>query len=193
MQQYKGDDEDVNYGTYFAPPSTCQTFLERGEISATQFIRHCSSLAYDGLWSWTDPDIDKPLQTVVGRKLFDLIGDLNTANLNKLVALDLKKKVQYLDYPTECKLRNLLRREQEESAYGRDARESLRYYRGFYGGWGQLLFKDQPVQEDEIATVTAAVLSVSNATQTANLTSGAESLKHGSFWLSLGGVLLVML
>jgi hypothetical protein len=192
MQQYSGTDKSVSSQTYFAPPSECVEFLERGELATTQFIRHYTNLAYNGLWTWTDPDLEQILQTTVGRKFFNYMGNLNMTYLDKMVALDLKTKIQYLDYPTECKLRNLLKREREHGDYGREAREKLRNYREFYTGWGQILFKNMPLEHEAASTISSDA--ITNVTQPTSATSSASSFTSDNFWFYLiASTLLVML
>lgn len=192
MEQYTGKDNSINAQIYFARPEECHSFLERGLLSVTEFIRHHNTLAYNGLWSWTDPDVEKVLQTTVGRKFFNYMGNLNMDNLNEMVAADLTKTEQYLDYPTECKLRRLLAREQDHGQQGKDAREQLRNYREFYSGWDNTLFRNLTLETEKSAPVATAAAS-SNSTQAVKATSAASYLKLDRLWWSLSGILLLML
>lgn len=140
MQNYTGKDDDIHGGMLFANPKECESFLAKGQLTTTEFIRHHNTLASSGLWEWTDPDFESALQRTVGDKFFHHMGNLDGEKLNDLVATSLKQNVKYFDYLTECKLRKLLEKEKVDGWEGRDAREYLRSQREFYKKWGKNLF-----------------------------------------------------
>ena len=57
--------------------------------------------------------------------------------------------IKVFDYATECRLRKLLQREWEWGKDGERARHQLMRFRGFYGGWKDLLFDDYVDEEEE--------------------------------------------
>jgi hypothetical protein len=149
---YIGNDSDVQPSTFFAHPSECRDFLKTGQLTITQYLRHYISLAYAGLWTWTDPDIRQSLRKDVGKRLFEALGSLDMDGLNSWVSYSKRPTVpiKVFDYATECRLRKLLQKEQEWGKEGDKARDQLMRFRGFYGGWKGLLF-DGYVDEDEEA------------------------------------------
>lgn len=142
MQKYSGNDPEITDKTLFANPSQCQAFLINGQISVSEYIRHHNNLAASGLWPWTDEDFELALQGTVGKMYFHHMGNLDWENLEDLVTTSLPRKMKYLDYPTECKLRKLLDKEHRDGDEGLQGREDLRNLREFYKAWGGMLFGD---------------------------------------------------
>jgi hypothetical protein len=184
MQNYTGSEEEVKAGTLFANPPECHDFLSNGQITVTEFIRHHTSLAYAGLWKWTDPQFENALKDTVGIKYFKLMAKIDMKNLNDLVSSSLRQRVRYLDYPTECKLRKLLQKEKNYGPEGRMAREELNNHREFYNEWGRLLFGESKMMEVE-AEALVATTSSPTVTPTAVTSSAAERL-WGMLWIVIG-------
>lgn len=184
MQNYTGSAEEVKAGTLFASPPECHNFLAKGQITVTEFIRHHSSLAYAGLWKWTDPQFETALKDTVGIKYFRLMAKIDMKNLNDLVSSSLRQNVKYLDYSTECKLRKLLQKEKIYGPDGRMAREELNNHREFYNEWGKLLFGESKMMEVEAELLVTATSSPT-ATPTAVPSSAAERL-CGVIWVVIG-------
>jgi hypothetical protein len=174
MQKYKGDDAQITGKSLFANPSVCHTFLENRQITVSEYIRHHNTLATNGLWPWTDEDFETALKTTVGKIYFHHMGRLDLHNLEDLVSTALTKKVKYLDYPTECKLRKLLDKEHREG-FGR---EDLRNHREFYRAWGELLFGDIEIEMPSIQVVNST-----SETVTLSATSQATRRYEGVFWI----------
>lgn len=146
MRKYSGNDPEITDKTLFANPSQCQAFLINGQIFVSEYIRHHNNLAASGLWAWTDEDFELALQVTVGKNYFHHMGNLDWENLEDLVTTSLPRKMKYLDYPTECKLRKLLDKEHRDGDDGLQGREDLRNHREFYKAWGEMLFGDLEIE-----------------------------------------------
>jgi hypothetical protein len=188
MQNYIGTDEDIHRGILFANPKECESFLAKGQLTVTEFIRHHNTLATSGLWEWTDPDFESALQTTVGDKFFNHMGKLDMEKLNDLVATSLKQNVKYFDYPTECKLRKLLQKEKVDGWEGRDAREHLRSQREFYKKWGKNLFGEIMIEAPGDDTPRE------NTTETVVMTVSSQATRHYAeiFWVVCGMIIFLV-
>lgn len=151
MSQYTGNDSEITSTTLFAPPTECGRFLESSQLSRTEYIRHYITLAYAGLWSWTDSQIEETLREKVGDLFLRCMGDLNLEYLDKWVEYSKRPtiKIKAFDYGTECWLRKLLYWERQPGWMGRKASVQLMRLRGFYGGWREYLFKNYKKKEEE--------------------------------------------
>jgi hypothetical protein len=194
MQNYTGNDGHVSVSTLFAHPSECHKFLANGQLTVAEFIRHHNTLAYAGLWKWTDPQFENALQNTVGPKYFKLMAKLDMKKLNELVSSSLKQKVQFLDYPTECRLKKLLEKEKDYGPDGRTAREELNNHREFYNEWGRLLFGGSAMkeQEEEIATPAAVTANPTAAATATTVASIAAERLHGVLWIVIGSLLYLL-
>jgi len=150
MRKYSGNDLEITGKTLFANPSVCHSFLVNGQITVSEYIRHHNTLALNGLWPRTDEDFEMALQITVGKVYFHHMGNLDLANLEDLVHTPSTRKMKYLDYPTECKLRKLLDREHRDGVEGLQGRADLRNHREFYKAWGEMLFGDIVIEMPRI-------------------------------------------
>ena len=151
MSQYLGNDSDITSSTLFAPPSECGRLLQLGQLYRTEYIRHYITLAYAGLWTWTDPQIEETLREKVWEIFFRCMGAINLDYLDRWVedSHNPSTTIKAFDYGTECRLRKLLYWEKQPGGMGRDARVQLMRLRGFYGGWKEYLFKDYKEKKEE--------------------------------------------
>ena len=122
--------------------------MTHGQITVAEYIRHQHTLAENGLWRWTDVSLEEGLKRSVGRKYFDAMANLNETTLDGLVKMEPKQQIRYLDYPTECKLRKLLKNAQMDGAEGEDARNELNKHKEFYRKWGIALFGQSTVEKE---------------------------------------------
>jgi hypothetical protein len=194
MQNYTGNDRHVSVSTLFAHPSECHDFLAKGQLTVTEFIQHHNTLAYAGLWKWTDPQFEIALQNTVGQKYFKLMAKLDMKKLNDLVSSSLKQKVRFLDYSTECRLKKLLEKEKDYGPDGRTAREELNNHREFYNEWGRLLFGDSAMKEKEEETAAPAVTANPTVGTTATTaTSNAAERFCGVLWIVIGSIYYLLM
>ena len=80
------------------------------------------------------------------------MANLNETTLDDLAKMAPEQQIRYLDYPTECNLRKLLRTAQTDGSEGAEAREELRKHKDFYRKWGIVLFGRSPVEKEAAAT-----------------------------------------
>jgi hypothetical protein len=150
MSIYTANDSDVSSSTLFARPSECGHFLNSGQLSIAEYIRHYITLAYAGLWTWSDPDIDEILRTKVGKKFFNFMADLDTELLDIWIEHSNKPTttIKVFDYATECRLKKLLQWERKPGRMGDKALHQLMRLRGFYASWRELLFKEEEAKKE---------------------------------------------